>query len=69
MSFRPYEGAGPSAIFVLTDVTLNNPSNSQVLSYDSNIEKWINSTKTISYADLPAGVTITVFKSGGVWPA
>ena len=69
MSFQPYVGTGPSAIFALADVTLNNPSNSQVLSYDSNIEKWINSTKTISYADLPAGVTITVFKSGGVWPA
>ena len=69
MSFNPGVGSGPNALYALTDVVFANPADNQVLSYDNSIQKWTNSSTPISYADLPAGVTITVFKSGGVWPA
>lgn len=69
MSFNPGGGGGGGSLSSQSDVVMSNPSDNQVLSYDSGTQKWINSSTPIGYADLPAGVTITVFKSAGVWPA
>lgn len=43
---RNYTGAGggASALNDLTDVTVNNPSNNQVLKYDESEQKWVNGT-------------------------
>lgn len=54
------------------DTFLASPSNNQVLTYDSGTAKWVNAASqggTPTYANLPAGSTITVAKSGGTWPA
>lgn len=66
-------GGGSSSIAGSSDVALSSPSDSQVLTYDSGTAKWTNADaqggSVPSYANLPAGSTITVAKSGGSWPA
>lgn len=73
MGFNPGGGSGGATnVSGLTDVSLNNPANTQVLSYDSAIAKWKNAASSGSsptLANLPSGVTITVMKSSGSWPA
>jgi hypothetical protein len=65
------DGSGSGSIATSSDVTLNNPTANQVLTYNAS-NKWVNADATgasPTYANLPAGSTITVAKSGGVWPA
>jgi hypothetical protein len=65
-------GSGSGSIAGASDVTLNSPADTQVLTYNSSTSKWINANSTggsPTYANLPAGSTLTVAKSGGVWPA
>ncbi len=73
MSFGGGSGGGGS-IGTSTDVALNNPTNGQVLTYSSGVGKWENATPTgtnPTYANLPAGTTITVAYDTGSssWPA
>lgn len=55
------------------DVFLNNTQNGQTIQYNSATAKWNNTTPSSggspTYANLPAGTTITVTKSGSSWPA
>ncbi len=55
------------------DVFLNNTQNGQTIQYNSTTAKWNNITasggSSPTYANLPAGTTLTVSKSGSVWPA
>lgn len=62
-------GGGSSSIAGSSDVLLNNATDGQVLAYAS--AKWQNTAPTggnPTYANLPAGTTLTVVKSGS-WPA
>ena len=65
-------GSGSGSISGSSDVLLSSPSNSQVLTYDEPAAKWKNATAATgaspSYANLPAGTTLTVIKSGATWP-
>ena len=63
---------GSSSIAGSSDVALNAPVNSDVLTYDTSTSKWKNAVAVggaVSYATLPAWTTLTVFKSGSNWPA
>lgn len=67
-------GGGGGALSSATDVALSNPANAESLVFDGATGKWKNSTVaggggSPTYANLPAGTTITVQKSGGTWPA
>lgn len=66
-------GGGSSSISGSSDVLLNSPVDTQVLTYDGPASKWKNATAAIgsspSYANLPAGTTLTVLKMAGTWPA
>lgn len=69
MAFNPGGGGG---IASAADVVLSSPLDSQVLAYNSASSKWKNATMAggnPTFANLPAGTTITVAKSGGTWPA
>lgn len=72
MSFGGSSG-GSSSISGSSDVLLSSPTDSQVLAYDASAIKWKNATQTAgsspTYANLPAGTTLTVLKSGSTWPA
>lgn len=62
-------GSGGGSIATDSDVLLSSPQTNQVLTYNSN-NKWTNAASAApSYANLPAGSTITVAKSSGTWPA
>jgi len=69
MGFSP-NGGGISGA---NDVALSGPANNQVLTFDSVTQLWKNATPAAgsvpSYANLPAGTTLTVVKSGSTWPA
>lgn len=72
MSFGGNGGGGSNSIATGSDVLLSNPVSDQVLTYDGTSAKWTNKVvpaSTPSYANLPAGTTITVIKSGSTWPA
>ncbi len=48
----------------------NSPSTNQVLTWNGTAMAWTTaSAGAVTIADLPAGSTITVAKSGGTWPA
>lgn len=60
------------SIAAATDTVLSSPQNNQVLTYNSGTSKWINAAApggSVTVANLPAGTTLTVSKSGGTWPA
>jgi hypothetical protein len=64
-------GSGGGSIATDSDVVLSSPQINQVLTYNSS-NKWTNATApgaAPTYANLPAGSTLTVAKSGGTWPA
>jgi hypothetical protein len=69
MGFSP----GVSRVADLSDVITSNPADTQVLTFDSSLGKWKNAASSSgaspSYANLPAGTTLTVAKSGSTWPA
>lgn len=44
MTYIPGGGGGSSNISTATDVALNNPTDGQVLTFDSSTGKWINAT-------------------------
>lgn len=74
MGFNPGGGSGgASNVSGLSDVTLSNPANTQVLSYDSSVAKWKNanagSGSSPTLANIPAGSNITVDYSGSAYPA
>ncbi|MBL8121551.1 hypothetical protein JNM87_02270 [Candidatus Saccharibacteria bacterium] len=48
----------------------NSPTSGHVLSWDGSGLAWVaQSSGSVTIADLPAGTTLTVSKSAGVWPA
>ncbi|MGB4761741.1 MAG: hypothetical protein WBP12_00090 [Candidatus Saccharimonas sp.] len=52
------------------DVFLSNTQNGQTIQYNSTTAKWNNTAPSApTYANIPAGTTLTVTKSAGVWPA
>lgn len=70
MGFSPTGGSISGA----DDVSFSNPQNNHVLTYDSATQLWKNAASqgggsSPTYANLPAGTTLTVIKSGGTWPA
>lgn len=66
-------GGGGGSIASSSDVALNSPTNAQALTYDSATAKWKNATvsggSSPTVETIPAGSTLTVQKSGGIWPA
>ncbi|MGB4759386.1 MAG: hypothetical protein WBP26_05020 [Candidatus Saccharimonadales bacterium] len=71
MGFRGNDNSG--SLGSSNDVALSNLANGQTLAYDSAAGKWKNAEASggspPTLANLPAGTTITVAKSGGTWPA
>ena len=47
----------------------NAPASGQLLGWDGTNLTWASAGSTPTYANLPAGTTLTVVKSGGTWPA
>ncbi len=65
-------GGGSGSIHTDSDVVLNNPATNDVLTYDAGLGKWKNAAASggaPTYANLPAGTTLTVQKTSGTWPA
>ena len=64
----PFTGSG-TGIQNANDVFFSGLAANQVLRYNTATSKWVNVGLTLTVADLPAGSTVTVAKSGGSWPA
>lgn len=65
-------GSGSSSINGATDAAVSNPANGEVLTWDSGVAKWTNDSSAggpPTLANLPAGSTVSVYYSAGVWPA
>lgn len=66
-------GGGSGSIQTSTDVALSGLANNDVLTYNTTDSKWENKQVTgggaPTLANMPAGTTITVAKSGSTWPA
>jgi hypothetical protein len=64
MAFNPGGGGGISGA---SDVALSSVANNHILSYNGAVAKWHN--QAITADTLPAGCTLTVYKTADVWPA
>lgn len=53
-------GGGATALTQLSDVNISNPTNNQVLQYDSTSEKWINNTSPAGAAELSELSDVTI---------
>ena len=68
-------GSGGGSVAGSSDVALSGPANNEVLTYDSTSSKWKNAVVSggvsgpITVESLPAGVTLSLLFTGGVWPA
>lgn len=72
MGFGGTGGGGSSSLGGLSDVAVSSIADTQTLVYSSSTQKWTNQNQSggsPTLANIPAGSTLTVAKSGGAWPA